>query len=93
MAARMGRRRAAGDIVFAHANSFPAGVYRLLFEARRARGYRVHAVDKFGHDPARPVTSNWPHLRDELIEFIQVQVGGPTWLAASCCWMRRSSPA
>lgn len=45
-----------------------------------ARGCRVHAVDKFGHDPARPVTSNWPHLRDELIELIEAQVGGPAWL-------------
>jgi pimeloyl-ACP methyl ester carboxylesterase len=57
-------------IVFSHANGFPAGTYRVLFEAWRAAGWRVLAVDKFGHDPAHPVTSNWPHLRNELLDFI-----------------------
>ncbi len=80
MASRPGGRRAAGHLVFSHANSFPAGVYELLFEIWRERGYRVHAVEKFGHDPARPVTSNWPHLRDELIDFIDAEVAGPAWL-------------
>ena len=47
-------------IVFSHANGFPAGTYRVLFEAWRAAGHAVHAVEKFGHDPAWPVTSNWP---------------------------------
>lgn len=28
------------------------------------------AREKFGHDPDFPVTSNWPHLRDELLDFI-----------------------
>jgi len=80
----MPRRKAqageAGAIVFSHANGFPAGVYRQLFEAWRAQGYAVHALDKFGHDPAWPVTSNWPHLRDQLIAFIDTEVGGPAWL-------------
>lgn len=80
----MVRRKAAagraGAIVFSHANGFPAGVYRQLFEAWRAQGYAVHALDKFGHDPAWPVTSNWPHLRDQLIAFIDAEVGGPAWL-------------
>ena len=38
-------------IVFSHANGFPAGTYRQLFEAWRAAGFTVHAVEKFGHDP------------------------------------------
>lgn len=80
----MGRRKGAaaeaGAIVFAHANGFPAGVYRLLFEAWRARGYRVHAIDQFGHDAAWPVTGNWPHLRDQLIAFIDAEAGGPAYL-------------
>ena len=80
MSAGAGARRARGHIVFSHANSFPAGVYGLLFEIWRAHGYQVHAVEKFGHDPARPVTSNWPHLRDQLVDFIEAQVGGPAWL-------------
>lgn len=70
----------AGAIVFSHANGFPAGLYRLLFEAWRACGYQVHAVEKFGHDPAWPVTSNWPHLCDQLIAFIDSEVGGPAFL-------------
>jgi pimeloyl-ACP methyl ester carboxylesterase len=67
-------------IVFAHANGFPAGTYRLLFEAWRAAGYTVHAIDKLGHDPAWPVTGNWPHLRTELIDFIEAHAGRPVWL-------------
>lgn len=62
-------------IVFSHANSFPAGTYRVLFEALRTRGYRVVALDKFGHDPRYPVNSNWPHLVQQLADFAQQQVG------------------
>jgi pimeloyl-ACP methyl ester carboxylesterase len=29
----------------------------------------VKAVDKFGHDPAYPVTNNWPHLVQQLHDF------------------------
>lgn len=63
-----------GTIVFAHANGFPAGTYRVLFEAWRGAGYAVHALEKFGHDPHYPVTSNWPKLRDQLIHFIEAEV-------------------
>lgn len=57
-------------LVFSHANGFPAGTYRLLFEQWRAAGWRVEAVEKFGHDPRWPVSSNWPKLREELAHFI-----------------------
>ena len=67
-------------IVFSHANGFPAGTYRQLFEAWRAAGFTVRAVDKFGHDIRYPVSSNWPHLRAQLIEFIEREVDGPAWL-------------
>lgn len=67
-------------IVFSHANGFPAGTYRLLFEHWRAAGWRVHAVEKFGHAPAWPVTSNWPHLRDELIHCVEREAQGPAFL-------------
>jgi pimeloyl-ACP methyl ester carboxylesterase len=63
-------------LVFSHANGFPAGTYRVLFEAWRAAGLRVLAVERFGHDPAHPVTSNWPHLRDELLAFIAREAPG-----------------
>jgi pimeloyl-ACP methyl ester carboxylesterase len=67
-------------IVFSHANGFPAGTYRVLFDAWRAAGHAVHAVERFGHDPAYPATSNWPKLRDQLIHFIEREVGGPAVL-------------
>ena len=67
-------------IVFSHANGFPAGTYRLIFEAWRAAGYAVHAIEKYGHDTRFPVTSNWPHLRAQLIDFIEHEVGGPAFL-------------
>ena len=53
-------------IVFSHANSFPAATYTLLFRSLRARGFKVKAIDRFGHDPEYPVTSNWPHLVRQL---------------------------
>ncbi|CAD5374549.1 Alpha/beta hydrolase [Rubrivivax sp. A210] len=66
----------AGTLVFSHANGFPAGTYRLLFEIWRAAGWRVLAVERYGHDERWPVSSNWPHLRDELLAFIAAQAPG-----------------
>ena len=60
-------------LVFSHANGFPAGTYRQLFAIWRAAGWRVLAVEQFGHDPAYPVTSNWPRLRDQLVDFIDAE--------------------
>ncbi len=73
-------KRGLKSIVFAHANGFPAGTYRQLFDAWRAAGFTVHAIEKVGHDPRFPVTDSWPHLRDQLIHFIDREVGGPAWL-------------
>jgi pimeloyl-ACP methyl ester carboxylesterase len=56
-------------IVFSHGNSFPACTYRVMLDAVRARGFRVEAIDKFGHDPRYPVTDNWPHLVQQLTDF------------------------
>jgi len=67
-------------IVFSHANGFPAGTYKSLFAIWRAAGFTVRAVERFGHDPRFPVSSNWPHLRDELIHFIDHDVGEPAYL-------------
>lgn len=62
-------------IVFSHANGFPAGSYRLLFDDWRAAGYQVAAIEKFGHEPAWPVTGNWPRLREQLLQLVQAQTG------------------
>lgn len=67
-------------LVFSHANSFPAGTYRKLFDAWRAAGYRVAALDQFGHDPKYPVSNHWPRLRDQLTDFIDREVRGPAFL-------------
>ncbi len=70
-------------IIFSHANSFPASTYRVLFKSLRARGHTVRAVDKFGHDPQYPVTSNWPHLVQQLADFASPEVeahGRGAWL-------------
>ena len=64
-------------IVFAHANGFPAGTYEPIFELWRAAGWRVEAPERFSHDHRYPVTSNWPRLRDQLVDFIAArELGG-----------------
>ena len=69
------------SIVFSHANGFPAGTYRTLFEHWRAAGWRVDAVEKYGHDPRWPVSNNWLRLRDQLIDHIEsLQLGAPAVL-------------
>ncbi len=70
-------------IVFSHGNSFPGGTYNQLFKHLRERGYSVSAVDRFGHDPLYPVTSNWPNLVQQLADFAGNEVakhGGPLLL-------------
>ena len=61
-------------VVFSHANSFPLPTYQLLFSLLAARGIEADGVERFGHAPQRPVTNNWPHLVDELIEFAEQEV-------------------
>src|SRR3990167_1622681 len=70
-------------IVFPHANSSPASTYGVLFKSLRARGFSVRAPEKFGHDPAYPVSSNWPHLVQQLADFAAPEIerhGQPAWL-------------
>jgi pimeloyl-ACP methyl ester carboxylesterase len=73
------KKGSAGTIVFSHANSFPAGTYRLLFEALRHEGYAVHAIEKYGHDPKFPVSNHWPRLRDQLIQFTEAHASEPVF--------------
>ncbi|WP_395700613.1 alpha/beta fold hydrolase [Aquabacterium sp.] len=67
-------------LVFSHANGYPAGTYRQLFQHWQAAGWRVAAIEKFGHDPRYPVTNNWPRLRDQLIDFVEAQHTRPVYL-------------
>ena len=70
-------------IIFSHGNSFPASTYRVLFKSLESRGFTVASIEKFGHDPAYPVTSNWPHLVQQLADFTAQQVahyGQPAFL-------------
>ena len=60
-------------IIFSHGNSFPASTYDVLLRGLEARGFEVKAIEKFGHDPAYPVTSNWPHLVQQLADFTELQ--------------------
>lgn len=73
-----------GTIVFAHANGFPSGTYAQIFKAWRAAGWQVLAPPMLAHDPRYPVSSNWPHLRDELIDFVATRAPeGAFWVGHS----------
>jgi pimeloyl-ACP methyl ester carboxylesterase len=61
-------------IIFSHGNSFPASTYSVLFQSLKSRGFQVKAIEKFGHDPRYPVTSNWPNLVQQLADFTSEQV-------------------
>ena len=56
-------------LVFSHANSFGASTYGVMLQALRKRGFEIAAIEKYGHDTRYPVTSNWPHLVQQLADF------------------------
>ena len=58
-------------VLFFHGNSFPASTYMVMLNELRRRGLQVHSLEKIGHNPAYPVSSNWPHLVEELLAFAQ----------------------
>lgn len=57
---------------FAHANGFPAGSYKAVFNAL-PEDVRVIALEKFAHSANFPVSDNWERQADELLEYIQSQ--------------------
>ena len=61
-------------LVFSHGNSFSASTYNVLFQHLKARGFEVNAVERYGHDPKYPVTTNWPQLVQQLADFTRPQV-------------------
>lgn len=65
---------------FAHANSYPAGVYRQLFELLSA-DFDIQALDMHGHNPRYPVTDGWPALVDEYIAELTARYTAPVILA------------
>jgi pimeloyl-ACP methyl ester carboxylesterase len=56
-------------IIFSHGNSFPASTYGVMLRALHRRGFEVATIEKYGHDPHYPVSSNWPHLVRQLADF------------------------
>jgi len=70
-------------LIFSHANSFGASTYGVMFDSLRQRGFSVEAIERFGHSPEYPVSDNWPHLVQQLIDFARAKVqqtGEPAYL-------------
>jgi pimeloyl-ACP methyl ester carboxylesterase len=57
-------------VIFSHGNSFPGGTYSQMLHALHGHGFDVVPLDRFGHDARYPVTSNWPHLVQQLADFV-----------------------
>lgn len=66
-------------IHFSHANGFPASTYRTIF-GELSDDYEMRYIERIGHNARFPVTSDWPHLVDELIEDIGRHYEDPVWL-------------
>lgn len=62
---------------FAHANGFPIGSYRVLFESL-PEDYEIQGVSHIGHDPRWPVTDNWDALVEEQLALIRT-AEQPVW--------------
>jgi pimeloyl-ACP methyl ester carboxylesterase len=64
---------------FSHANSYPAGTYRRLFELL-GQHYDISALDMHAHNPAYPVQTGWPQLVQELIDELESRYSEPVIL-------------
>ena len=64
---------------FAHANSYPAGVYRQFF-ALLSEDFDIQSLDMHAHNPQYPVTDCWPHLVDEYINELTTRYTEPVIL-------------
>lgn len=65
---------------FVHANSFPAGTYRVFFDHLREH-YDVRALDMHAHNPRYPVANGWQALARELIDELAARYTSPVILA------------
>lgn len=61
---------------FSHANGFPADSYRTLF-ADLENDFDIGSIDRLAHNPKYPVSDSWPHLVDELIDYIAATYDRP----------------
>ncbi|HYD97075.1 MAG TPA: alpha/beta hydrolase [Noviherbaspirillum sp.] len=64
---------------FVHANSYPAGTYRVFFEHLR-KHYDVRGLPIHAHDPAYPVGNGWSALARELIDALTASYTEPVIL-------------
>jgi pimeloyl-ACP methyl ester carboxylesterase len=64
---------------FVHANSFPAGTYRVFFEHLRQH-YDVRALPMHAHDARYPVRNGWHELMLELVEELESKYDQPVIL-------------
>ncbi|MBY0574471.1 MAG: alpha/beta hydrolase [Undibacterium sp.] len=64
---------------FIHGNSFPAGTYTQMFAYLQPH-YDIQALDMHGHNPAYPVTEDWPNLVQEVIDTLAAKYHEPVIL-------------
>lgn len=74
-------------LIFSHGNSFPANTYSAMLDSLRMRGFEVAAIDKIGHDPAYPVTLDWPHLVQQLVDFTKQTLAQQAAPAPEGAWL------
>jgi pimeloyl-ACP methyl ester carboxylesterase len=70
-------------VIFSHGNSFPASTYGVMLHSLKERGFLCKSIEKLGHDARYPVSSNWPHLVQQLADFTAHEVeksGQPAYL-------------
>lgn len=64
---------------FAHANSYPTGVYRQFF-AHLSEHFDIQSLDMHAHNPRYPVSDGWPNLVDEYIHELTTRYTEPVIL-------------
>jgi pimeloyl-ACP methyl ester carboxylesterase len=64
---------------FAHANSYPAGTYRVFFDHLK-KHYDVDALSMHAHNPSYPVSNGWTALARELIAELSARYTQPVIL-------------
>jgi pimeloyl-ACP methyl ester carboxylesterase len=70
-------------LIFSHGNSFPASTYGVMLHSLKERGFLCKSIEKLGHDARYPVSSNWPHMVQQLADFTAHEVeksGQPAYL-------------